>query len=877
MLLSKPHSRGITPNLKFIVVFVVALTASLAFAQVQTGAIEGTVQDMGRGPIPGVTVTVSSPSLIGGSTKTYTGQNGSYRFPTLTPGVYAVQAQLSGFSTVIQRNIRVFVGKTLTVDFRMELVRVSETVNVSDRPVLIDVSTPAVSFTVPPEIIRNLPKLDAIQDLMALTPGVSDDLVAYGGDGDMANSIWIDGVNVSSPSTGGSRDNIAGYNYNWIDEAHVSGIGAPAEYGGFTGVVGNFTTRSGGPQYHGLFETFFQNQNLIATNTPNPGQEYPLKNYDFTAQVGGPILRDKLWFFSGIEYTFHQTHPFVYDGVTTDKLPKFLAKLNYKLNQNNSLQGFFHRNDPYSAGLDAGADVRPEATRTVASTQSSWNAKWTSLFTAQTNFEGSLGGIYNHNQPVEDNPDLPGHHDLGTNIYSVNDIVREDFKESRVQLNAALSHYASDFLHGSHEFHFGVEFEHARSKQVDIYNGGWAYWDYFGEPSSRYMSYFNAEGSNHRISIYAQDEWNIANHFSLSLGVRWDHNRGSVDGAELFPSDPVAPRIGFVWSLNKDNQTVIKANYGDYYDAPLTRNFYFLKSGSGFTNEFQQINENGQWVSSGRTSSQYDFGDKKLKQPFVREFSIGLDRVLPKGIPFGAHYIHRKWENLLEDIGYSTFEPVPFFNPLTGQTITVYNRVDPNVKSIYTNPAGLYREYNGVEVFASKQVSAKILLSGSLVWSKLTGNKPGWQGTKAITSFLNDPNSLINYPGYLAVDRTVEWKIVGTYALPWGFNTGWYFRHTSGGRWNATVPVFGLKQGRTIINAEPAGARSLPSQNLLDMRIEKEYPISRGQLRFTADIFNVFNTAYAVSVQTSFLAPDFGTPMNYNEPRRLSLGIRYTF
>jgi hypothetical protein len=857
------------------VFFATILASSYAFAQKETGAIEGTITDNEGRPIPGATATASSSSLIGGSANAFTDQKGYYRFPVLAPGVYEVKAQLSGFQPAIQKNIRVFVGKTLTVDFTLELVTVSETVNVSNRLVLIDVSTPAVSFAVPPEIIRNLPKLDTIQDLMAYTPGVSDDLVAYGGDGDMANSIWVDGVNVSSPSTGGFSDNIAGYNYNWIDEAQVTGIGAPAEFGGFTGVVGNFITRSGGPHYHGLFETFFQNENLTGTNTPDPAREYPFKNYDITAQLGGPILRDKLWFFTGLEYTFNQQQPFGFDGVTTNKLPKFLAKLNYKLNQNNSLQGFFHRNDPYGTGLDASVNVLPEATRTVAYTQSSWNTKWISLFSDRTNFEGSVGGIYNHSNAVEDNPDLSGHQDLGTNIYSVNALTRGKINESRVQLNAVLSHYASDFLHGAHDFRFGVEFERANSTQVDTNNGNWEYWDFFGAPYLRYMDHFNAEGTNHQLSTYAQDEWNVTDRFNLSLGVRWDNNRGSVQGTDFFPSDPVAPRIGFVWTLDKDNQTVIKAHYGDYYDAPLTRNFYFLKTGSGFTNELQQINEDGQWVSFGIRTTQIP-GNQKLKQPFMRQFTVGLDRVLPKAIPFGAHYIHRKWENLLEDIGISQYAPVPFINPLTGETITVYNLVGPNVTRVFTNPAGLFREYNGVEVFASKQVSTRISLTGSLVYSRLTGNKPHWSGISAATSFLNDPNSLINYPGHLGVDRTVAWKIVGTYALPWGFNTGWYFRHTSGDTWNGVFYVR-LNQGRVMINAEPAGSRRLPSQNPLDMRIEKEFAIYQGQLRFTADVFNVFNSAYVTGVDGNVQSSTFGKPQGYNDARQIRLGIRYTF
>ena len=89
----------------------------------------------------------------------------------------------------------------------------------------------------------------------------------------------------------------------------VTGIGAPAEFGGFTGVVGNFVTKSGGNQFHGLYETFFQNQDMVSTNYPDPGPKIPFKNYDISAQLGGPILKDKLWFFSGFNYVHTQTHP----------------------------------------------------------------------------------------------------------------------------------------------------------------------------------------------------------------------------------------------------------------------------------------------------------------------------------------------------------------------------------------------------------------------------------------------------------------------------------------------------------------------------------------------------------------------------------------
>jgi hypothetical protein len=292
---------------------------------------------------------------------------------------------------------------------------------------------------------------------------------------------------------------------------------------------------------------------------------------------------------------------------------------------------------------------------------------------------------------------------------------------------------------------------------------------------------------------------------------------------------------------------------------------------------------NGVWEEVFRSSGQL-FGDETLKHPYVRQFVIGVDRVLPGEVPVGVHYIHRRFGNIVESIGLSEYEPVPFVNPITGETITVYSLVGNEVKLLLTNPDDLYRRYNGFQITAAKQVTEKFYLSGSLVLSKLIGNTPffmvgrvPFEAGPTNTPFLDDPNTLINFPGRLSNDRTTSWKILGTYRLPFGFDAGFFLRHTSGGTWAATVPVRVVNQSNVRIFGEPAGSRRLPSQTLMDLRFEKEFGIRSGQLRFTIDVFNVFNSAYALAVENRFESRNFGLPLSFNEPRRMRVGIRYTF
>lgn len=182
-------------TLLLLIIFV----PPFAFAQKETGAIEGTILDSESRPIPGATLTATSPMLIGGSRTAYTNESGFYRFPVLPPGVYEVKAELSGFQTVVRKDIVLSIITTLTLDFTLQLLQTSEVIEVSgERPPLIDWTTTAVSIQIPPEIVSNLPRSQNIQDLLTLTPGVSSDLVAYGAPAD-ENAYWVDGVNMSNP------------------------------------------------------------------------------------------------------------------------------------------------------------------------------------------------------------------------------------------------------------------------------------------------------------------------------------------------------------------------------------------------------------------------------------------------------------------------------------------------------------------------------------------------------------------------------------------------------------------------------------------------------------------------------------------------------
>ncbi len=592
----------------------------------------------------------------------------------MLPGIYKLEAELTGFQSVLNSDVRISLGSTNSVNFVLQPEKIAESITVQSEAPLIDSTTTAVTHTVPPEIIERFPDNGDARRLLALTPGVGIDGVAYGSSPNTSNRIWIDGIDVSSSSHGGIF--FSSYPQNWIEEVQVVGNGAPAEYGNYDGVIGNFATRSGGNQFHGLLETFFKNESLTSTNTPRPRREIPFKTWVLSGQISGPIIHDKLWFFSGFQYDYNQQTPFRYDGVITTEFPNFITKLTYKANQNNTIQGFAKFAHRQIDGGRADFGVLPEATSVDMHQESTFNTTWISLLTASTTLEGRLGVYWAKRDSLPRNGDISQHINHDMNLVYGNAEKTERLSRFRPQGNFSLTHYAENYL-GNHEFKFGTQFQRSNVRDEVSFNGGftyhYSYYDYFGYPAHWRYSYLQDanrfDGDIDQVSVYIQDSWNLNRNFTLSLGLRCDHNRGSTDRGVVSSTDPIAPRIGAIWTLRENKPIVIKVHYGDYYDAFLTRQF-FLLSDQQFGYQIQDfIDKTQEWKTTYREQNFYSSAPDN-KHPFVRQFLIGTDQELPAGIAAGVHYIYRRWHNILEDVDTnSDYEPVPFVNPVTGETI----------------------------------------------------------------------------------------------------------------------------------------------------------------------------------------------------------------
>ncbi|MGD8540621.1 MAG: carboxypeptidase regulatory-like domain-containing protein, partial [Candidatus Aminicenantes bacterium] len=426
------------------------ILSPLAFSQSrETGAIVGTVLDEEGTPLPGVTVTLSSPDIMGEKTA-ITDADGRYRFPALPPGVYQVKAELPGFATVVRERIRLYTTVRLTIDLAMKTSAIEEEVTVVAESPTVDVKTSETSsVTLSDEILRAMPTSQFVSDIVNLAPGV-DGNVAFGATSS-GLSYQVDGVDVGDPEGGTAWVFL---DYNIVEEAKIMGVGLNAEYGAFTGVIFNTITKSGGNELSGHAEIIFQSTNKNGFWTKDNNQAYIDENPDLTSplrglwdssvHLGGPIKKDQYWFFLGLQYYRSKTRP---TGLQEPhwrdyKQPRFFLKLTSQLSSRINVTGWFEL-DVYNGINRATGVTSPVPETGVKQTSPEWvvNLDFTAVLNPTTffNIKGSYFWGYYYLDPQGE----------GTPVWSAEDnrwynncYYWYKADRTRFQANASISNYA---------------------------------------------------------------------------------------------------------------------------------------------------------------------------------------------------------------------------------------------------------------------------------------------------------------------------------------------------------------------------------------------------------------------------------------------------
>jgi hypothetical protein len=905
-----------------------ALTPGARAQSKTTSAITGTVKGQDGGIVIGATVTIESPQLIGGARSAVTSEQGRFRFPEIAPGIYTVTVVMPGYKTLKRQEVRVPVGTSLDLPLSMVPFAGEETVTVTGEPPVIDVTSPETKNILSNEYLQNIPASQFQPDTLNLAPGINQ-TSAYGGASDTGVAWQIDGVDTSDPEAGSAWSFV---NYNIIDQVELAGLGAPAEYGGFTGVVFNSTTKSGGNQVHGVADLTFTKDSLTADNGAPAGFNPTVKKYlNTTVNVGGPFIKDKLWWYVSGQF---------YNNVTNnggpdrnEKSPRAFAKLSWQVNANNNFDAWLEW-DRYDITGRGGDSITPlEATVTETAPEYVWNFAWKDVISKDMIFDLTFQGYtgYYYLDPHE-GYGLPGHFDAapGVGTFNTNSIYYYLADRDRSQLNASLSKHVSDWG-GNHDFKFGMEIERSTLRSRYGYPTGSKFYDNYGGPGSGYynpvtgledfysLQYtgnsYDLRATNLRASFYAQDDWQITPRITFNPGIRLDYIEGKVPGlGKVYDYLAPAPRIGFAWNVTGDNQNLIKFHVGRYYAGAHATYYYWVDPGAFQPGQTNRIWESNGFVEPGPIRTTTYTIDPNLKQPYMDQYVLGYDRGLPHGIVLSATLVYRKWKDFVESVAANpVYTPVTgeigVFDPAgnivsTGQTVTMFDWDNFDQHNLLvTNPSGLERTYKGIMLTGTKNFRNNWQMLVSYVYSKATGtiDNLGFYGNQEIagvdsgpSAFLDTPNSKINWDGKLTHDPTHQVKIQGSYVFQkpniwlsadWTYHTGDTFAKQSqcllsnddGDPTTNDCHVFPQSDiAKVRFLAEPRGSERLPSFNEVNARFEWKPKVGKGQFGVIADVFNLLNHAQVQAVQERD-AGEFGTIREHNIGRNIRVGVRYNF
>ncbi|MDE0003982.1 MAG: carboxypeptidase regulatory-like domain-containing protein [Rhodospirillaceae bacterium] len=933
-------------------ILILTLAIPAASLAQDNGLVRGTVTDDSGAVIPGATATLLSDAIIGGSRSTVTNASGVFRFPGLPAGDYAVEIALSGFDTLRFEGVRVGQNTTATLDAAMSLSGVQEVVQVVAEAPLLDVSTNASITTFNSELVEELPTERNFYDYIHISPGITQ--VNSGGGGDRAvafgsnqqsNSWNIDGIETSAPETGSSWGDP---NVDMIEEVEIIGIGAPAEFGNATGGTFNIVTKKGGDTFSGTGNYFYQSDALtfpeiyadsgtgepVSAGSPD-AFAFQRDNYqDITFTLGGPVIRERMWFMTGGQYSRDSSWEAGNDPAlaTADNSEndKLTLKLTTKLSDRHEVFVNTHLEDWAFIGgsspnvTASAAFVERGATVSVA-------GGLTSTISDTTLFEARYSGWWASD--IHDSPtgsfDMPfvNYDAEPTTTYEGGIVYPWDYRTWSNQFNAKVTHYADDFLGAQHEFRFGVQIAQgvavtgvaAGPNSAYQYQSGGYLYQVIQEP-------YRYGGISRDNGFFLDDTVTVSDRLTLNLGVRLDINRGeipayellaSVDGESEFtainavavegnaPGDPdivawnlVSPRIGFTFRPDEEGRSAIKGFFGIHYDQNVIGNWDAPAPGATPW-QLYALNDDGTLGDLLFATTVSELAQPEdLLAPRSYHYTAGYDREIGNNMSVGVQYVHKYTDRL---VGWSIlggqYESIQWADPYNGTPITLLNQVAQptlvkgNHPGDFPGAQETYEQtYDGVIFHFAARDAGRWNLQGSYTLSKSVGLIPRPWFEAQNNPFYGsrtgqDPNSYLNLNDgqRLQADRPHMFRLQGVLFLPYDFLLAVNANVESGKPFSRQVRATGVtEQPANNIIVETAGSRDglrHPALWSVDARLGKRFDIGDVSLKLDAYVYNALNSTASIGM-ASLRLEDPGEqfiPDAWIEPRRLMVLAGFVF
>jgi carboxypeptidase family protein/TonB-dependent receptor-like protein len=789
------------------VVLLAVLFAPAAFAQQQTGRIDGVVTDATGAMVPGATVVLTGAATA--QLETATTANGDYHFLNLSPGTYTVTAKLPGFADVVRQNVIVQTGGSTRIDLQMRPSGVSETVTVTGASPVVDTRKTTNEVTFDQTQLQEIPTARDPWVLLQQTPGVLVDRVNVGGNesgqqstfirgaSDGSDTMWnLDGIMITDPSAIGSTPTY--YDFDAFQEVQFTTGGNDVRQQ--TGGIGiNFVTKRGTNQFRGSGRFFGTNKDLQGHNVSSDllssqptfghacvtdsskrcGNEID-RVLDFGFEVGGPIAKDKVWFWGAAAKNDIKNVIITGDPDNT-QLIDYNAKVDWQANSTNRFNFLFFRGDKHKQGRNAGITRPPETTFNQTGP--------TNLYKVEDNITiGNATFIAARYAFINGGFTLAAQGGRDANIwyeggsgtfhgsYYFYDTTRP---QHQFQIDG------NHFL-GKQEIKFGFQYRHTIVESLTAWPGNHAIADVDDD-----LAFITRDGHTKMkeqiVSGYIGDTltWN---RLTASLNLRWDRQWGNNEPTSspanpIFPDllpalnfpgtasnftwNDLSPRVGATIALDETHKTVVRFNYGRYAGQIYTGLISFNNPLYTIQElDYGWVDRNGDKVVQ---RSELDFSylaasyyvdpanpgsttppnkiDPKFKAPISQDFIVGLDRELMPNFAVGAAFT---WGSANDQIwfpliGITRNDFVPNATPVTGvgpnntPYSTTWYRLrsgvhpQPGNAQLETNRPGYEARYTGFQLTANKRLANRWMMKGNFAWNNPTRN-------------FSDPNVAIQDP-----------------------------------------------------------------------------------------------------------------------------------
>ncbi len=581
--------------LGFCLVVGLVLTSQV-LAQNPTGTLTGKVTDADGAALPGVTVTVTSPSLQG-TRSTQSGVNGDYKFAFLPAGDYKATYELQGFATIV-REIRISAAQSDISDIQMKLAEVTEEIVVTSNLETISESRTAQT-TYAKEEVEKLAIDRDLESAALLVPGVTstgpNQNVTISGAMSFENLFLVNGVVVNENIRGQALDLFI---EDAIQETTTSTSAISAEYGRFTGGVVNVLTKSGGNQLSGSLRVNLENDDWLA-RTPVSPERIDKINKISEATLGGAFVKDRLWFFgAGRDRSTEasaQTTLTLIPYATTREQTRVEGKLTLGITPSHNVIGSYLNIDDLRTGTSFGQIITIESTTDREDPQEIISGNYTGILTSNFFVEAQYS-----ERKLGIGHGAGGKRDLiagtlmrnrGTSYrYHAPTFCGECEQEQRDNENllGKASYFLTSEGMGTHDIVFGYDtFDDIRFAINHQTGSDFTVWssNIIVDSQNRvfpqlvgprtwigWFAVFNldiAQPTSFKTnSFYVNDSWQLNEHWSFNLGLRYDENDGANSaGATIADDSKVSPRLGLSYDAKGDGDLVVNASYGTYVAA----------------------------------------------------------------------------------------------------------------------------------------------------------------------------------------------------------------------------------------------------------------------------------------------------------------------